>query len=293
MHLLVATRRNLLAIAAAVAVLAASVLIGSNATTVIAQDSGESGHPNHIHAGTCDQPGDITVPLGNIGTEYVNFWEPAESVESVGQDSAVTVISASTPVDAPLSAFLESEHMLMVHESEENLQNFIACGNIGGNLVNGTDLQFGIEPLNNSGVSGIGWLMDDGDGTSTLYVFLVGSEEAAPLEGSFGASPEPDDAEEATETDEANEESASAFEVDIVGFAYDPTPLEVSVGDTVTWTNGDGVPHTATQSPSGSGFQSGTIQGGASFEFTFDEAGEFEYFCEFHPNMNGTVVVSE
>ena len=62
-----------------------------------------------------------------------------------------------------------------------------------------------------------------------------------------------------------------------------PDPVEVTVGDTITWTNEDGVPHTATQKPSGSGFQSGTIASGSTFSFTFDTAGTFEYFCEFHP----------
>ena len=37
--------------------------------------------------------------------------------------------------------------------------------------------------------------------------------------------------------------------------------------------------------------QSGAIKPGESFTQTFDKAGTFEYFCEFHPNMKGTIVV--
>lgn len=292
MHTALTKPRNFLAFAATVAIIAASILVGSTAQRAIAQDEAASGHPSHIHTGTCEEPGGITVPLGNIGNEYISEWQPADSVERVGQDSAVAVISAVTPIDAPISAFLDSEHLLMVHESEENPQVFIACGNIGGNLVNGTDLQFGIEPLNDSGVSGVGWLMDDGDGSSTLYVFLMGGEATAEVEAEEAATPE-EEAAEVEDADEAEEEVAESVAVDIVGFAFDPVVLEVSVGDTVTWTNNDGVAHTATQDPSGSGFQSGAIQGGETFSFTFEEPGEFAYFCEFHPNMSGTIVVTE
>jgi plastocyanin len=42
----------------------------------------------------------------------------------------------------------------------------------------------------------------------------------------------------------------------------------------------------------GGGFQSGSMQQGATFSFTFTEAGTFDYFCEFHPNMSGQVIVS-
>jgi plastocyanin len=81
--------------------------------------------------------------------------------------------------------------------------------------------------------------------------------------------------------------------VDIADFSFTPSTLEVRVGDTLTWTNNDGVPHTVTQDPAGSGFQSGSIASGGSFSHTFEDAGAFAYFCEFHPNMTGTIVVSE
>jgi plastocyanin len=60
----------------------------------------------------------------------------------------------------------------------------------------------------------------------------------------------------------------------------------------VTWTNNDSAQHTVTQDPAGSGFASGALTPGSTFENTFDTAGTFEYFCEIHPSMTGTVVVS-
>ena len=83
---------------------------------------------------------------------------------------------------------------------------------------------------------------------------------------------------------------AGEVAVDIRDFAYNPDPVEVPVGGTVTWTNQDSAPHTATGQDRDV-LQSGTLNQGESYSQTFNEAGEYEYFCEFHPNMNGTVVV--
>jgi nitrite reductase (NO-forming) len=77
--------------------------------------------------------------------------------------------------------------------------------------------------------------------------------------------------------------------------SYQPNPVQVSVGDTVTWTNDDSQPHTATSGeaviPDGR-FDSGIMAPAATFDFTFTEAGEYPYFCLLHPNMVGTVSVS-
>jgi len=77
--------------------------------------------------------------------------------------------------------------------------------------------------------------------------------------------------------------------------AYQPNPIQVSAGATVTWTNDDSQPHTATSgenvTPDGT-FDSGILAPAATFEHTFTAAGEYPYFCILHPNMVGTVSVS-
>jgi plastocyanin len=85
--------------------------------------------------------------------------------------------------------------------------------------------------------------------------------------------------------------------------AYSPNPVEVRVGDTVTWINDDSTSHTATAGTPDSG-STGLFGGtddspeiiepeGGTQSFTFDEAGEFPYYCTLHPNMIGTVIVTE
>ncbi len=66
--------------------------------------------------------------------------------------------------------------------------------------------------------------------------------------------------------------------------------VTVPVGGSVTWTNRGAEPHTATARDR-EVLQSGALQQGESFTETFGRAGTYDYFCEFHPNMQGTVVV--
>jgi plastocyanin len=75
---------------------------------------------------------------------------------------------------------------------------------------------------------------------------------------------------------------------------YDPQDISVSLGSTVQWINDDETIHTVTSTvdgvPSGI-FDSGIIDAGNSFTYTFDSAGTFDYFCIVHPWMIGSVTV--
>ena len=73
--------------------------------------------------------------------------------------------------------------------------------------------------------------------------------------------------------------------------SFSPNPVEVKIGETITWINDDSGRHTVTSKDGV--FDSGMMGKGQSFSFTFDKAGEYPYFCEPHPNMVGTVVVTE
>jgi plastocyanin len=84
--------------------------------------------------------------------------------------------------------------------------------------------------------------------------------------------------------------AAGSSGVTIKNFAFSPGSVTVNVGDTVTWTNQDSVPHTAT-AKDGS-FDTGIIQKAGSGSHTFTKPGTIAYICSVHPNMHGTIVVS-
>jgi plastocyanin len=79
--------------------------------------------------------------------------------------------------------------------------------------------------------------------------------------------------------------------VDIVDFAFVPDPIVVPLGTTVRWTNVGAADHTVTSDTAL--FDSGVIQPGGSFQYTFNALGNYGYFCSLHPGMTGTVIVVE
>jgi plastocyanin len=83
--------------------------------------------------------------------------------------------------------------------------------------------------------------------------------------------------------------SAAAHSATISGFAFQPGSITATVGDTISWTNEDSAPHTAT-ADDGS-FDTGQLAKGASGSHTFTAAGTFAYHCTVHPSMHGTVTV--
>jgi plastocyanin len=82
--------------------------------------------------------------------------------------------------------------------------------------------------------------------------------------------------------------ASAPHEVKIEGMQFKPAALTVQRGDTVTWRNGDVVPHTATAKGK---FDSGNIGAGQSFSRKMDQPGEFDYVCTYHPGMKGKVTV--
>ena len=83
--------------------------------------------------------------------------------------------------------------------------------------------------------------------------------------------------------------AASSQAVPIKGFVFKPATVTVNEGDTVTWTNEDTAPHTATASDGS--FDTGNLKKGESGSAKFSSSGSFAYICAVHPNMKGTVVV--
>jgi len=78
---------------------------------------------------------------------------------------------------------------------------------------------------------------------------------------------------------------------------YIPYSVSVPVGGTVFWNNEDTAAHTVTSGTPNGGpdgiFDSSLFMSGNTFEFTFDEAGEYDYFCMVHPWMVGKVIVGD
>lgn len=94
--------------------------------------------------------------------------------------------------------------------------------------------------------------------------------------------------------DNSSVAAGGSVSVDIRGFAFDPSPLRIKVGTTVTWENKDSAPHNVIAD--NGAFKSGTLREDGKFSFTFTQAGTYPYYCSFHggpggQGMSGQVIV--
>ena len=88
--------------------------------------------------------------------------------------------------------------------------------------------------------------------------------------------------------------AAANITADIKGFQFKPKTVTVQVGETVTWTNMDGIEHSVTSgTPEAAGqeFDTGFFVKGESRSITFDKPGEYSFFCARHKSMRGSVTV--
>jgi len=129
--------------------------------------------PEHIHSGDCTNLGEVIVPL----TDLV----PAVS-DPVGQaELATTAESSYTNVPLPLADILAAPHAINVHLSADQIDTYIACGEIGGRVDPSGAVIIGLREVNNSGFTGIAFLQPGVDGLSTdVSVFI------APVFGAAG-----------------------------------------------------------------------------------------------------------
>jgi plastocyanin len=94
--------------------------------------------------------------------------------------------------------------------------------------------------------------------------------------------------------DDTNDGSSN--EIRIRDNSFDPPVLTVGLGRTVAWRNEGQNPHTVTSGAPGSNpgalFDSGTLNPPGGFTFTFNETGNYPYFCRIHgSSMSGTIQV--
>ena len=87
-------------------------------------------------------------------------------------------------------------------------------------------------------------------------------------------------------------------EVSMQNIQFDPSDVTIKAGETVTWTNDEGVAHdvdkTSGPGPQFSSGPEGGMMEGDKFEQSFDQAGTYEYVCRVHaPGMAGTIEVTE
>ncbi len=97
-------------------------------------------HPTHIHTGTCDDfDPDPLYPLETV------------ELSSVNREG----ISETTVEDVSLDSLREGDYVILVHQSLEELTNYLVCGEIsGGTLVDGDAQGSGTDQENETQQAG-------------------------------------------------------------------------------------------------------------------------------------------
>jgi plastocyanin len=81
---------------------------------------------------------------------------------------------------------------------------------------------------------------------------------------------------------------AETIQVTIQNLVFAPAEVHAKVGDTIVWDNKDVFVHTATAR---NGSFDVNIPANKSAQLELKQAGDVLYFCRFHPNMTGRLVV--
>ena len=85
---------------------------------------------------------------------------------------------------------------------------------------------------------------------------------------------------------------ATTIEAHAASFAWSPSEITAAVGEVITWTNRDRVPHRVA-TDDGTCRMTSNIGGGGSRSLQFTTAGEYPFFCTLHPDMTGTIIITE
>jgi plastocyanin len=122
-----------------------------------------------------------------------------------------------------------------------------------------------------------------------------GDTAAAPNTGAESSAPAETQASSETETEaagESEEAEGDEIRIDMKGFKFTPADVKAKVGQKVEFYNEDDAPHNAT-SQSGPKLETKTFNKGGEEAVTLEEAGTIKYICTVHPNMTGTITVTE
>ena len=115
--------------------------------------------PSHIHIGDCDELGEVIQPLNSLTV-------PVGDVS--GNSDAVVAEAAFTNIPQTLDVLLAEDHALKVHLSADQIQTYLACGDIGGAADADGALIVGMKELDDSGYAGIAYLVPAANGSTSI-----------------------------------------------------------------------------------------------------------------------------
>ena len=140
--------------------------------------------------------------------------------------------------------------------------------------------------------------------TGSLFRILPSSLASTPTISDVSSTTEDQQEESPSEGDNdlVSSQTGNSNPAVILGLygdsSYSPNPITIERGQTITWYNGDTISHTVTSGRDtdededvGQGFDSEAVIPNHYYSITFDDSGEYPYYCFYHPSMVGEVIV--
>jgi hypothetical protein len=169
------------------AFVAATVVAIGFAGSVFAQDPTPTEqafvtHPAHIHKGSCaDLDPNPAFPLDNVGPRLKDDELPPPEDVKGSMTVAPVEVSETEDVEVKFDDLFTEAYAINLHESDQNVQNYIACGDIGGPVID-DKVFIGLAEQNGSGYAGIAIIEKDGDDHVKVTIYLTrGLGGAAPV----------------------------------------------------------------------------------------------------------------
>jgi hypothetical protein len=139
-----------------------------------------TGHPVHIHNGTCAKLGSIAWPLTDLTAPTMTASASPAAAKTATPAKAGTpgaamkevVAESTTKVKVHLADLEKAPFAINAHESLAKITTYIACGDVTGPITKGK-LTIALKQLNKSGLEGAAVLTDNGDGTTTVVIQLT------------------------------------------------------------------------------------------------------------------------
>lgn len=237
---------------------AVGAIAGDNA---LQMDVGERSRLYFVNAGL-----NLTSNFHPIGSHWDKVYPEAALLGAPLRGSQTTVVPAGGGTVVEMVGYVPSTIVLVDHA----LGRAFDKGAIGQVVISGEENP---EIYAAVGADGTPTHTQHTD-TTAAPAAAAGGEQVSIVAGA-GDVQEMDAADEFAET-----ESLVDYSVNV---------LTVKAGTTVTWTNDDAMIHTV--SAVDGSFDSGYMNQGDTWSYTFDTPGEFEYFCLPHPWMRAKVIV--
>src|SRR6478752_7339678 len=134
----------------------------------------EAIHPAAIYQGSCASLGDAVATLNPIGSpNAISDDSGTPAAAPVGQTNPVETDMSATTVSMSLSDLTSGTYAIDLQRTADDAGNHIACGEIGGTLYSPTDLAVALRDVSSSLESGIVYLHDNGDGTTSVTLATV------------------------------------------------------------------------------------------------------------------------